>query len=442
MRRWFGILALVLAATGARAQPAPQLTIEMPEGEVIVGQPVTLRLKLLVPTWMPKPPVWPNFEVPSLLVRLPERATTAISESIEGETWSGVSRTYRLYPLEVGGYEIPAQKMRISYADPGKPDPISAELTIDAIRFDAVLPAGAKGLNPPVVAEGLSLEQSIEGGVQMMTGDAVTRIVTASIQGTTPILLPGLMPDLMQNPGSDPSSDPAPLRAYPKEPVLSETEENGVLSGSLTQSTTYVAQAGGNVELAPITLNWFNLQSGTVETAELGGLSLVITAPPPPPPGPADYARWGGLGLGMLALIWGFARAVWPRLRRLHGRMTARWRGSETYAHTRVLRAIRARDLTQTLRALDIWAGFHPALTRAESDPLAQVLAGIGAARFGRAGQSGEVSIWKGVAHAYRHLRRSLHSARRKQQGGEALPGLNPFRGEKGLFRPVWQRLC
>jgi hypothetical protein len=106
MRCWIGILALVLAASGARAQPAPQLTIDLPQGEIIVGQPMALSLKLLVPTWMPKPPVWPNFEVPSLLVRLPEGASTSISESIEGETWAGISRTYQLYPLEAGAMKF------------------------------------------------------------------------------------------------------------------------------------------------------------------------------------------------------------------------------------------------------------------------------------------------------------------------------------------------
>jgi len=91
MIRWLLIFAL-LAPLAAFAQGEPRLEVDLPEGEVIVGQPITLRLKLLVPTWMPKPPVWPTLEVPSLLVRLPERSSTPISETIDGETWSGISR--------------------------------------------------------------------------------------------------------------------------------------------------------------------------------------------------------------------------------------------------------------------------------------------------------------------------------------------------------------
>ena len=102
----------------ALAQTGPQVTVTPPEGDIIVGQPVTLRITVLVPTWMPKPPVYPSIEVPDLLVRLPERATTPTSQKVEGETWSGTTRGYRLYPLARGTYEIPGQDMIVTWADP------------------------------------------------------------------------------------------------------------------------------------------------------------------------------------------------------------------------------------------------------------------------------------------------------------------------------------
>jgi heme exporter protein D len=414
MKRWLMVLALMLPLT-AQAQTDPQLSVDLPEGEVIVGQPLTLRIKLLVPTWMPKPPVWPTLEVPSLLVRLPERASTPVSETINGATWSGISRAYRLYPLELGRFEIPGQSLTVTYADPGKPDPIVAQISLEAIRFQAVLPKEAEGLDPPIVASGLTLEQQIDGGPDLETGGAVTRVVTISIEGTTPILLPSLMPEL---PATLP--DP-PLRAYPKEPVVRESEQRGVLSGSRVETTTYVAQFGGQVDLPAISLKWFNRESGKVETAKLGSVSLRITAPPPPPPGPADYARWVAYGAGVLAIIWMFIRLVWPRTAAVRKALMQQWRASERYAARAVQKALRGEKLAVLYPALDHWQGFFPLITDADRQALDKALANIGAAQF--ATSTPRTPSWQPARDAFSDLRRAQ---RRGLAHPEALPRLNP----------------
>ncbi len=426
MIRWL-LIAVLLAPFAAHAQGEPRLEIDLPKGEVIVGQPVTMRLKLLVPTWMPKPPVWPTLEVPSLLVRLPERASTPVSEIIEGETWSGISRAYRLYPLEVGGYKIPAQKLIVTYADPGKPDPIVAELTLEPIRFSAGLPKGAEGLSPPIVARGLTLEQQVIGGPDLMVGDAVTRSITVSIEGTTPILLPDLMPELLVN------TAPAPLRAYPKEPVVTETETRGVLSGNRTDSTTYVAQAGGDLKLAPISLSWFNLDSGQVESLESSEITLSITAPPPPPPGVADYARWTAMALAGIGMIWAIMRLIWPRLRHLLTRVARAWQASEVFAHRRVIRAIRARDLNATLTALDQWAVFYRDVDQPSQNAIAKALARAGAETYGSQGTRAGITGWANTARAYSELRARNLDLCRMHRESSYLPDLNPSGGKFGL---------
>ena len=65
----------------------PILRVDFPETEAIPGQFLTLRLTVLVPTFMPAPPVWLSFEAPNLLVRVPEGGTSPVSERIDGETW-------------------------------------------------------------------------------------------------------------------------------------------------------------------------------------------------------------------------------------------------------------------------------------------------------------------------------------------------------------------
>ena len=116
MRRWSAILGLWMCClAGMASAQDPQIEVTAEQDEVTVGQPYILRVKVLVPTFMPKPPVFPTFEVPGLIVRLPERSTSPVSERVDGDTWAGVQRTYRIYPMQVGITEIPDQQLSIVY---------------------------------------------------------------------------------------------------------------------------------------------------------------------------------------------------------------------------------------------------------------------------------------------------------------------------------------
>ena len=271
----------------------PIVEVELSEGEVIVGQPIRLQIKILVPTYMPKPPIYPTIELPELMVRLPYRATTPTSERRDGVSLSGTIRSYRLYPLAAGSFEIPEQLLTLTYADPNTNAPITAEVAMPAQSFVATVPAAAKDLDPPVIAEGFALDQQIEGDTSLRVGDAITRTVTARIDGTTPVLIPSLVPKL----------DAPALRTYPKEPRVNATEERGVLSGTRVEAVTYLVQADGDAQLPEITVEWYNTKTQSLETASVPGVTLTLApAPPPPPRLPPDGAL-GGSGPGGIGII-------------------------------------------------------------------------------------------------------------------------------------------
>ena len=65
MRRALTVLTLLLtltlpALTMAQGAPRPVLRIELEKGSAIPGQPIVLRITVLVPTWLPKPPALPG----------------------------------------------------------------------------------------------------------------------------------------------------------------------------------------------------------------------------------------------------------------------------------------------------------------------------------------------------------------------------------------------
>ena len=229
-------------------------------------------------------------------------------------------------------------------------------------------------------------------------------------------MIPQLVPDM---------ADPA-LRAYPKEPVVSDSEDRGVLSGSRQEVITYVGQQSGQPALPPIEIRWFNLKSGAVETATLPGLDLTVTgaAPVAAPMQPAEIAALVlQIGLVLIA-IWVLWRFFTPRV----AAWVEAWRKSERFAHRHVLAALRARDLARVNTALVHWSGFHPDARHGAGldTALNAALARIGAARYGAPGGHETDHDWRVATATYQSLRRAMKHSHATGKARSKLPPLNP----------------
>ncbi|WP_299923586.1 hypothetical protein [uncultured Pelagimonas sp.] len=414
---FFGLMSSPLWAQNTPGDP--QITVTFDAQETLVGQPITVRVKILVPTWLTTPVSFSSLEQPSLLARLPSRATTPISERINGETWSGVSRRYMLYPLASGTFELPASDIVVSYAQPGQSDPILFKTTLPKASFKATVPEEARLLSPLIIARDFALEQVIEGGPTLAIGDAITRTVTAKIDGTTSILIPQLFEPI----------ETEALRGYPKDPVVTESEDRDGLSGTRVETITYVALAGGDASLPEVSVDWYNLDSGKVETAELPGQDITVTGAPPPKQDPIDAEQigiWLGsalIVLTLLSLIW---KNLWPRLKAILAIWMAKWRASEPAAHRALKHALKTRDLSQVLAAYNDWKTFFPTAKPSEFEGLETALSSIGAARYSPQADQNTGMIWQQIGAHYKLTRSRLILAQKQQQNRHILPPLNP----------------
>jgi hypothetical protein len=414
MTRFVAALVLLTLAMPASAEE-PVLRLDVGETAVIPGQPVSLRLTVLVPTFLPDPPVWPSFEAPDLVVRV--ASTGPASERIDGATWSGVTRRYLIAPMLPGTVAVPASEVVVTWADPETNAPQRATLATEPLAIAGILPPGAEGLDPFVAADALTLEQTIEGAPEdMAPGAALTRTVVATIRGTAPMFLPKLLPP----------HDIEGLRAYPDDPVTAASEDRGVVSGSRTESVTLVAEGGGTGTLPPVAVAWYNLGTGEVETAALPSLAVSVAGPPAPTD---DAARsdWRTLalvtaaGLLAVALVALSLRRLAPRLGTWVARHRADWLASEPHAWSELKRAVRARDHARLRPALDRWAARTPGADPRREQHLSAALAALGAARYGT-GQAREADAWGTLGEVLPEIRR----AARNRVPTYALPPLNP----------------
>jgi hypothetical protein len=228
------------------------------------------------------------------------------------------------------------------------------------------------------------------------------------------------LPDLL------PATTVEGLAAYADEPVLEEADERGVVSGTRIERVTLVAEGGGSGDAPPVSLDWYNLESGEVETAAVEGFTIEIDGPPLRSAEPRDWRAIGFAALaGALALALGLwlLRRVVPPLGRWVRARHADWIASEAHAYGKLRRVVRRRDHAALHPALDAWAAKLPGPDPRRHPLLGDALTGIGAARYGKTAPSDTPAAWCTLLSALSEVRRT---SRAPQGGATALPPLNP----------------
>ncbi len=411
-------LALAQETTGA-----PSLEMVFDETDAVPGQPLTLRLTVYVPTFMPRPPVWPTFEAPNLHVR--ERSSGPVSKRVGGETLSGISRRYEISPMVPGNFALPPQDVVVTYADPQSSEPVKVVLETEPVSLRGIIPEGAEDLDPFIAATGLELEQTIEGDPALMApGDSVMRTVTATIEGVPSLFIPQLLS----------AGAAAGLAAYPAEPVTADNEHRGEVRGTRTESVVYVAEGGGLSEAPPVAIRWWDLGANAVRTTGVDGFAIVVDGPPAQS-ADAPPRDWRIIGVAIVAGLVGltlFGAAVHrlvPVLRRTLAAQRARHLGSERYAWARLRAAVKGRDHAHLYSALDRWAARLQS-ERAGIDPrrcrdVDAALLALGAAHYGGRPAAGR-DVWGELERALPAAHRKAH---RRPTAASTLPPLNPLGG-------------
>lgn len=369
LTRFCAILALVMIGSLGAAQ-TPNVTVSFEEDSVAVGQPFVLRMRVLVPTFMPQPPVFPTFETPGLIIKLPSRSSSPISEKIDGASWAGVSRTYRIYPTKEGPVTLPVQDVVITYKDLDTNEEVRHVEPSPEVTFTATIPEAARGLNPMILANGLQITQEWDAPEgELAVGDAVVRRLKATINGTSALFIPDLLaenpvsdtavpeatPDAKPEPAAPPSKT-ARFATYPQEPTLQESFDRGILSGTRSMQATYIAQTGGTAQAPDINLSWFNLKDNAVETISLPGRAFDVAAPPPPPyePDPKAIAQAVLIGALAIAALWAVKLFAWPHAARAVTKLRSAYDQTPHAARKQAVAAARSQDLTAVLAALTV----------------------------------------------------------------------------------------
>jgi len=362
-RAWLVLLTAI--ATGAFAADAPVIRTRIAPASVIIGQPVTLAIDILVPTWFGGGIEYPaTVAIPEAIAKLSDERPVNLNERIGDASYAGMSKNYLIVPQKAGAFEVPAVTIRVPYAVDGKT--VVAELRTAPQRFEARLPPGAADLGYFISTRSYRLTQQVDPAkiAEMKVGDAITRTIVQRAADLAPMFLPALAFEPIDG-----------LELYPAAPVLAETggERGAARMATRTDAVTYVLAKPGRFRLPGMRIGWFDPGQSAMRWAEVPELAFDVAAGPAAKVVDAGAARaqlvtpsgWRVLGArwreivapGLALLLLG--ASVWwllPHAQRWMRKARARRAASEATAFRGLRAAIRTGDPAGVRRNLARWA--------------------------------------------------------------------------------------
>lgn len=418
MRLLTFIMLCALATTAAGQQPKPIVRAVVTPDTVMVGEAAELTITILVPTWFTKPPQYPSLELANAITREPADNSFPLRERVGNESWSGIVRSYDIYPLLGANYRLAGQTVSITFANPGG-DPIKAAVELPEVRLRGVVPQGAESLQPYVAGRRLDLDITVEGETESLrAGDAVVLTYSAALEGLPAIFIPPLAPPL-KFPG---------VAVYPEEPKV----EDGDIA-TRSEKVTLVFEAGGEFTVPDAQLDFWNTNSNAIERVTAAGKRFTVEGPPAMQvdKSPQEGGQWrsAALLLGLAFILLAALRLLAPQLAAALRNALMRRRQSEQHAYRELRRALRSRQTGKTYETLLAWLdrlNYEQdirAFANAFGDKrLRESIAALLLSRFKDTSQAVDwAGLRKGIHKARKQILNSTKAGRRS-----SLPPLNP----------------
>lgn len=232
-----------------------------PVDEVLVGQKIKLTIDVLAKDAWASLSRLPKFEIPGAIVYSPGAQSLRLNESLGGDSYTGQRYEWWVYPRRTGPISIGAVEIVVRQKVFGaNSDLTEAQEKTKPIKLIANYPAGVKFAKELICAENLEASEiwTPSETESLKVGDGVTRIITRTIGGAPGMLLPTIPPEQLDG-----------VRAYPKQPSVSDASNRGNLVGNREDSVTYVFESGGSFTFPAKKFVWWNEGSKQLETIEL-----------------------------------------------------------------------------------------------------------------------------------------------------------------------------
>ncbi len=278
MRLLLAIAMVLLAGQSAMAQledPPPrrssaEITAYLePKDGIFVGQLVRLWLETKSTGRFIRSPRYPDLNIDGAIAIMPEQLGVNFSEGRGDDTLIGQRQRYAIIPQRAGDFTIPPLNITVTIADENN-QPKTIELRTEQITMTATMPPGAKDLTSIVTVPKITVSQKYDGVSESpKAGDAVTRTITMSAEGTLALALPSIVFAKLDG-----------TEVYPAKTIFEDKINRGTYRAKRTDAATYVFSRAGQFSLPPIKVTWFDPDTKTLKSEEMPGKDFSVKPDP------------------------------------------------------------------------------------------------------------------------------------------------------------------
>jgi len=270
------VLLLMLVSGQVSADLQGEIRLEAGrEGATWLGQELELRLDLwsdgvsfgnqsfLLP------------EVKGAYLLQADSSTVKLNESRDGVAWQGLRYTFLLYPQRAGRLQVPPFEVRFSARAGYDSEPSGFTFRTPALFIEALVPPGADASGLVVTSTSFSVESSWKPGLtgdspaNLQVGDAITLEVTRRARD---------VPGMVFAPLPDFSIEG--LGVYPDAAQVNDRINRGELTGSRSDSVTFICEREGNYEIPEMRFQWWDPEQEVLAEKVIPARELVVVANP------------------------------------------------------------------------------------------------------------------------------------------------------------------
>ncbi len=262
-------LSVGVSAAAQGGGPIVRASLASPGDPATVGQATRISVEVFTPSFFTQAPTWPDtIDVDGAVAKIDDGRAININDRINGSSYAGIRREYVVYPLRPGDVTVPPIAVTVVSAGEGARPLPPVTLETPPLVIHARLPPGADPGERFVSASAFDLTQRFDRSLRTLkVGDALTRTITMTAQGSWSAMLPPVSFDPVEG-----------TTGYPSEAVLNDRgdERGGPSIATRVERETYVFTAAGNVSLPAVDVRWWDATARRMRTARLPLAALTI----------------------------------------------------------------------------------------------------------------------------------------------------------------------